>query len=68
MFGEGQADSLQTTVKMTDGTVLGGLNCWEHMQPLLRYHSYHQGVQVHVASWPPSESVLRPRLQIVLLT
>ncbi|GAA5893600.1 hypothetical protein JCM6882_007860 [Rhodosporidiobolus microsporus] len=53
VFGDGQADSVQSTVKTANGIVIGGLNCWEHMQPLLRYHEYAQGVQVHVASWPP---------------
>jgi hypothetical protein len=28
------------------------LNCWEHLQPLLRYNEYAQGVQIHIASWP----------------
>lgn len=37
------------------GLVLGGLNCWEHLQPLLRYCHYSQGVQVHVAAWPYCE-------------
>jgi hypothetical protein len=24
----------------------------EHLQPLLRYHHYSLGVQIHVAGWP----------------
>lgn len=52
LWGEGQADSLQTVVDSPFGKI-GGLNCWEHLQPLLRYHEYTQGVQIHVASWPP---------------
>jgi len=31
---------------------LGGLNCWEHVQPLTRYAMYSLGEQVHVGSWP----------------
>jgi len=31
---------------------IGGLNCWEHTQTLLRYYEYAQGVDIHVASWP----------------
>lgn len=31
---------------------VGGLNCWEHSQPLLRYYEYAQDVDIHVASWP----------------
>ncbi|ORY27096.1 putative nitrilase [Naematelia encephala] len=52
VYGDGQAESLTTCVTTDKGVVLGGLNCWEHLQPLLRYHHYNQGVQVHVAAWP----------------
>ena len=31
---------------------VGGLNCWEHIQPLLRYYEYSQGVEIHIAGWP----------------
>ncbi|MCJ1282132.1 hypothetical protein MMC26_001455 [Xylographa opegraphella] len=52
VWGDGQADSLQTVVDSPFGKI-GGLNCWEHLQPLLRYYEYSQGVQIHVAGWPP---------------
>ena len=52
VWGDGQADSLQTVVDSPFGKI-GGLNCWEHLQPLLRYYEYAQGVQIHVAGWPP---------------
>lgn len=51
IWGEGQAESLQTVVNSPFGKI-GGLNCWEHLQPLLRYYEYTQGVQIHVSSWP----------------
>ncbi|KAF2738755.1 putative nitrilase [Polyplosphaeria fusca] len=51
LWGDGQADSLISVVDTPFGRV-GGLNCWEHLQPLLRYYEYSQGVQIHVASWP----------------
>jgi predicted amidohydrolase len=51
LWGEGQAESLKTVVDTPFGKV-GGLNCWEHLQPLLRYYEYAQGVQIHIASWP----------------
>ncbi|KAA8643842.1 hypothetical protein EYZ11_005424 [Aspergillus tanneri] len=51
IWGEGQAESLQTVVDSPFGRI-GGLNCWEHLQPLLRFYEYSQGVQIHVASWP----------------
>ncbi|CZR57514.1 probable nitrilase [Phialocephala subalpina] len=52
IWGDGQADSLISVVDTPFGKV-GGLNCWEHLQPLLRYYEYCQGVQIHVAGWPP---------------
>ncbi|KAB8217908.1 putative nitrilase [Aspergillus novoparasiticus] len=51
IWGEGQAESLQTVVDSPFGRI-GGLNCWEHLQPLLRFYEYSQGVQIHIASWP----------------
>ncbi|KAI0012578.1 putative nitrilase [Xylariaceae sp. FL0662B] len=53
VWGEGQAESLKCVVQSPFGKI-GGLNCWEHLQPLLRYYEYSQGVQIHVASWPPT--------------
>lgn len=39
------------------GTIkVGTLACWEHLQPLLKYHTYSQGETVHVAMWPPINS------------
>uniref|UniRef100_A0A0W0F0T2 CN hydrolase domain-containing protein n=1 Tax=Moniliophthora roreri TaxID=221103 RepID=A0A0W0F0T2_MONRR len=52
IWGEGPADSLKTAVQGPDGVIIGALNCWENIQPLLRFHHYSQGVQIHVASWP----------------
>jgi len=57
IWGDAPADSLQTAIKTPSGVVIGGLNCWEHLQPLLRYHHYSLGVQIHVASWPFADSV-----------
>ena len=31
---------------------IGGLNCWEHLQPLTRYAMYSLGQQIHIAAWP----------------
>ncbi|KAL4875016.1 carbon-nitrogen hydrolase [Aspergillus karnatakaensis] len=50
-WGDGQAESLQTVVKSSFGNI-GGLNCWEHTQTLLRYYEYAQDVDIHIASWP----------------
>lgn len=48
IWGEGQAESLKCVVSSPYGNI-GALNCWEHLQPLLRYYEYSQGVQIHVA-------------------
>lgn len=48
----GDGDGLINVVDSPFGKI-GGLNCWEHFQPLLRYHEYSQGVDIHVGGWPP---------------
>jgi nitrilase len=41
-------------LKVYDTTLgnLGGLICYEHLQPLLKYSLIAQGEQIHCASWP----------------
>ncbi|KAF4987333.1 hypothetical protein FGRMN_10428 [Fusarium graminum] len=51
LFGDSTGDSLTTVVDTPLGKI-GMLNCWEHFQPLLKYHTYCQGEQVHIAAWP----------------
>lgn len=51
IFGDSTGDSLNNVVETPLGKI-GMLNCWEHLQPLLKFHTYAQGEQVHVASWP----------------
>lgn len=60
IWGEGQAESLTCVVPSPFGKI-GGLNCWEHLQPLLRYYEYSQGVQIHVASWPAEFEMPDPK-------
>jgi nitrilase len=50
VWGEGDGSDL--FVLDTPLGKLGGLNCWEHVQPLTRYAMYSLGEQVHVGSWP----------------
>lgn len=52
IWGDGQAEALISVVPTPFGKV-GGLNYWEHLQPLLRYYEYSQGMEIHVAGWPP---------------
>lgn len=50
VFGEG--DGSDMVVHETDIGRVGGLCCWEHLQPLNRYAMYAQNEQIHVAAWP----------------
>jgi aliphatic nitrilase len=56
VFGEGDGSDLQ--VHDTPLGKIGGLNCWEHLQPLTKYAMYSLGEQIHVGAWP-SFSVYR---------
>ncbi|PXY38376.1 carbon-nitrogen hydrolase family protein [Prauserella flavalba] len=56
VYGEGDGSDVQ--VHDTPLGKLGGLNCWEHFQPLTKYAMYSLGEEIHVASWP-SFSVYR---------
>lgn len=53
IFGDGSGASLMNVVDEPTIGKVGTLSCWEHSQPLLRYHTYSQGEQVHIAAWPP---------------
>ncbi|MBO9195976.1 carbon-nitrogen hydrolase family protein [Rhizobium sp. 16-449-1b] len=50
IFGEGDGSDL-VVVDSAFGR-LGALNCWEHMQPLVKMAMFAQHEEVHVASWP----------------
>ncbi|WAH55353.1 carbon-nitrogen hydrolase family protein [Pseudomonas silvicola] len=50
VFGEGDGSDIQ--VHETDIGRLGGLCCWEHIQPLTKFAMYSKHEQVHVAAWP----------------
>ncbi|PYI11080.1 aliphatic nitrilase [Aspergillus sclerotiicarbonarius CBS 121057] len=52
IFGDSFEDCLHSVVDTSAGRV-GTLSCWEHIQPLLKYHTYSQREQIHVAAWPP---------------
>ncbi|PSN61604.1 carbon-nitrogen hydrolase [Corynespora cassiicola Philippines] len=53
IYGDGSGASLLNVVDEPGIGKVGALSCWEHSQPLLRYHTYSQGEQIHVAAWPP---------------
>ncbi|KAI4940901.1 hypothetical protein J4E91_011078 [Alternaria rosae] len=51
LFGDSSGDSLNNVTDTPLGKI-GMLNCWEHLQPLLKYNTWAQGEQVHIAAWP----------------
>ncbi|WP_333605820.1 carbon-nitrogen hydrolase family protein [Novosphingobium sp.] len=51
VFGDGDGSDL--LVIETSVGRLGALNCWEHIQPLVKAAMFSQHEQVHVAGWPP---------------
>lgn len=53
LYGDGSGASLMNVVDEPGVGKVGGLSCWEHSQPLLRYHTYSQDEEIHVAAWPP---------------
>ncbi|KAL4933831.1 carbon-nitrogen hydrolase family protein [Aspergillus undulatus] len=54
IFGDSGGDCLNSVVDTkTDIGRVGALSCWEHLQPLLKYHTYAQRERIHVAAWPP---------------
>lgn len=50
IFGEGDGSDL--AVWETALGRVGGLCCWEHLQPLSKYAMYAQNEQVHIGAWP----------------
>lgn len=50
IYGEG--DGSDMLVVKTPIGIIGGLNCWEHFQPLEIYTMAALHEQIHVASWP----------------
>jgi len=59
IFGDGSGGDLNNVAEIDFGAEHGGkikvgcLACWEHTQPLLKYHTISQGETIHVAMWPP---------------
>lgn len=58
IFGDGSGRDLTNVVELDFGAPLGKIKvgtlaCWEHTQPLLKYHSITQGEVIHISMWPP---------------
>lgn len=52
IFGDASGSSLLNVTNLPYGNV-GALQCWEHIQPLLKYHTFLQREEIHVSAWPP---------------
>lgn len=58
VFGEGSGGDLKNVVEVDFGAEHGKIKvgcfaCWEHTQPLLKYHGISQGAAIHISMWPP---------------
>ncbi|CAJ2509279.1 Uu.00g143050.m01.CDS01 [Anthostomella pinea] len=58
IFGDGSGADLTSVVEIAFGAPHGKIKvgcfaCWEHTQPLLKYHGISQGEVIHVSMWPP---------------
>lgn len=56
VFGDAGGASLNNVVEVEGVGRVGALACWEHMQPLLKYHTTSLREQIHIAAWPPIHS------------
>lgn len=52
VFGDASGDCLSEVVEIAGVGKVGGLSCWEHIQPLLKFYTFSQGEDIHVAAWP----------------
>ncbi|RDW70961.1 hypothetical protein BP6252_07524 [Coleophoma cylindrospora] len=51
VFGDASGDCLTSVADTPFGRV-GALACWEHIQPLLKFHTISQKEDIHVSAWP----------------
>jgi aliphatic nitrilase len=58
MFGEG--DGTDIAVHQLPWGRLGALNCWEHIQPLVKFAMFSQHEEVHAGAWPSLSLHLDP--------
>lgn len=56
IFGDASGTCLADVVSLPEVGRVGGLSCWEHIQPLLKYYTFSQNEEIHVAAWPPLDS------------
>jgi len=56
IFGDASGECLAKVADLPEVGKVGALSCWEHIQPLLKYYTFSQGEQIHVAGWPPLDA------------
>ncbi|EXJ82737.1 hypothetical protein A1O3_06552 [Capronia epimyces CBS 606.96] len=62
IFGDASGNSLVNVAPTRAGKRVGALACWEHCQPLLKYHTATQREEIHCAGWPPLSPHAGPEL------
>lgn len=58
IFGDAFGECLTNVVDVPNLGKAGQLSCWEHIQPLLKYHVLSQKENLHIAAWPPLDSFI----------
>lgn len=58
IFGDASGDCLASVVPLPEVGRVGGLSCWEHIQPLLKYYTFSQNEDIHVGAWPPLDGFM----------
>lgn len=51
IFGDASGHCLKSVAELPFARV-GSLNCWEHIQPLLKYNTIAQKEEIHISAWP----------------
>ncbi|KAJ4336931.1 hypothetical protein N0V95_008480 [Ascochyta clinopodiicola] len=53
VYGDAGGSSLNNVTDIEGVGRVGTLSCWEHIQPLLKYHTISLREEIHVSAWPP---------------
>jgi nitrilase len=62
VWGQGDGNGLhaaQLVSAQADKVRVGGLICWEHWMPLVRFAMHESGEHIHVAMWPTAHEKLQ---------
>lgn len=66
LFGDGSGADLANVAELDFGAPLGKIRvstlaCWEHAQPLLKYHTIAGAPVIHISMWPAVEPSTGPQ-------